>query len=495
MQKNSVSSFAVLIILCLYSLSCFSISYSARLVQSISSDMHIPTISKVGVGFVKFSNDNKHFIIDLDKKNREIWAYDETKWVKEYSISTIADESVSHHSNFSSEGTRVLMYTGINTVVILEFIKSNKTWMKIATLEGPSEATIFSCYFSPDGTNVLVISLLQSTYRVDIWGCANNTWKKQGTIEHDGIITSARFSANGMNIVTASVDKTCKIWERVEGNWQDTKVVINHDGIVYSARFSNDNKHIITASQDGFCKIFKRNNDSTEERNEKWQLRSTIAPGHGLRSLNDEFEPKFTSSATPIGLATMDARFNHNGTRILTSSLSGSDDKRDSVNFDKSVRVWRFDNDEWLEIGLMANSDNRGAAFTHTEKQIITFNNNAKVALIWEENYDNEWVQKHRIYCNSEIKKAVLTSDGNRMMTMADNAVIMSTKDGNKWNDNIIVKVDGIFAASACSPDGTHVVTVTCKAGNRINGVYNKVFTTQVWKIVLNDRSYQCTEE
>ena len=55
---------------------------------------------------------------------------------------------------------------------------------------------------------------------------------------HDGIVWSAAFSPDGSRIVTASDDKTARVWDARTG--RPLMPALKHDGVVWSAVFSPD---------------------------------------------------------------------------------------------------------------------------------------------------------------------------------------------------------------------------------------------------------------
>ena len=76
------------------------------------------------------------------------------------------------------------------------------------TLEGHSDE-VSSAQFSPDGTNIVSASIDQT---VRVWSVA--TGECVQTLEgHSGTVFSAQFSPDGTNIVSASNDKTVRVWE------------------------------------------------------------------------------------------------------------------------------------------------------------------------------------------------------------------------------------------------------------------------------------------
>ena len=67
-------------------------------------------------------------------------------------------------------------------------------------------------------------------------------------------VSSAAFSPDGTRIVTASQDKTARIWDAATG--QPIGEPLKHDGCVFGAVFSPDGTRIVTASSDKTARIW-----------------------------------------------------------------------------------------------------------------------------------------------------------------------------------------------------------------------------------------------
>ena len=67
-------------------------------------------------------------------------------------------------------------------------------------------------------------------------------------------VYSAAFSPDGSRIVTASWDKTARIWDAASA--KEIAVLRGHDGVVNSAAFSPDGSRIVTASADNTARIW-----------------------------------------------------------------------------------------------------------------------------------------------------------------------------------------------------------------------------------------------
>jgi WD40 repeat protein len=75
---------------------------------------------------------------------------------------------------------------------------------------------------------------------------------------HEDFVNSAVFSLDGSMVVTASRDKTAKLWKYNSANeeWEVDKVFRGHTASVHTAVFSPDGKWVLTASEDKTARIW-----------------------------------------------------------------------------------------------------------------------------------------------------------------------------------------------------------------------------------------------
>jgi predicted oxidoreductase (fatty acid repression mutant protein) len=123
-------------------------------------------------------------------------------------------------------------------------------------------------------------------------------------LNHEGEVTSAAFSPDGTRVVTASLDRTARIWDAQSG--QSIGVPLKHEGHVFSAAFSPDGTRVLTACRDGTARI--------------WDARSGQVLGATLKHTND-----VTSAA-----------FSPDGERAVTASR------------DHTARIWDVQTAEML---------------------------------------------------------------------------------------------------------------------------------------------------
>ena len=148
---------------------------------------------------------------------------------------------------------------------ILEFLKEIKSsefrrsfewgyWNRLChldlfTFQGHANY-VTSAAFSPDGKCIVTASFDKTA---KVWDA--QTGQIIHTLKgHTSEVKSAAFSPNGKHIVTGSFDKTAKVWDAQTG--QMILTLQGHDDKVTSASFSPDGKRIVTASGDRTAKVW-----------------------------------------------------------------------------------------------------------------------------------------------------------------------------------------------------------------------------------------------
>ncbi len=107
---------------------------------------------------------------------------------------------------------------------------------------------IYGLAFSPDGARILTASWDKTA---KLWDAASG--KLIAAFDHQGAVNTAAFSPDGTRILTASADKTAKLWDAPSG-----KVIssFSHEGTVNAAAFSPDGARVLTASADKTAKLW-----------------------------------------------------------------------------------------------------------------------------------------------------------------------------------------------------------------------------------------------
>ena len=72
---------------------------------------------------------------------------------------------------------------------------------------------------------------------------------------HENEISKIQFNPQGNKIITASSDKTCRVWNTDTG--QEVQVLDGHEDEIFSCAFNYEGDTIITGSKDNTCRIWR----------------------------------------------------------------------------------------------------------------------------------------------------------------------------------------------------------------------------------------------
>lgn len=236
-------------------------------------------------------------------------------------------------------------------------------------------------------------------------------------IGHTNNVHSAQFSPDGKKIVTASQDKTAKIWDALTGNLlADLK---GHTGGVNSAQFSPDGKKIVTSSWDNNAKI--------------WDA----VTGNLIIDLKGHTG------------GVLSAQFSPDGKKIATTSQ------------DKTAKIWNALTGNLLYDLKGHTDDVTSAQFSPDGKKIVTTG--------WED-HAKLWDAVNGILIADFLKEHIdvnllntkFSPDGAKIVTTSlREAIIWDAQTGKP-----ITYLNGFAGSSGCvqfSPDGSKIVTASYK--------------------------------
>ncbi|HTN86937.1 MAG TPA: protein kinase [Sorangium sp.] len=231
---------------------------------------------------------------------------------------------------------------------------------------------------------------------------------------HPDIVMQARYGPDGRRIVTASWDRTARVWN-ADGTGEPL-ILRGHTDRVSSAAFSPDGRRIVTASDDKTARVWSA--DGTGK--------PLILRGHADRVSSAAFSP--------------------DGKRIVTAS------------WDRTARVWNADG-TGKPVILRGHSDRiSSAAFSPDGKQVVTASDD-RTARVWSA--DGTGVPMVLRGHEEKVYSAAFSPDGRRIVTASwDRTARVWNADGTGVPMVLRGHGDGVYSA-VFSPDGQHIATAS----------------------------------
>ena len=213
---------------------------------------------------------------------------------------------------------------------------------------------------------------------VKLWDCRTGLILLS-LLEHSGIVNSAHFSHDGLSIVTASDDKTVKIFNIASGN--KTAEITSHTDEVNGAIFNKDDTKILSFSYDYTAKISdsRTGNLLFELKGHKGDITSAVfdslenfvltASRDKTAIIWDAHTGKMLFHLTGHTGDIISAVFNNDGKKVLTNSYDGT------------AKVWETTTGKML-FTLTGHTDQlTGGMFSRDGKKILTssYDRSAKI--------------------------------------------------------------------------------------------------------------------
>ena len=329
---------------------------------------------------------------------------------------------------------------------------------QLAVLSGHRDR-VFSAAYSPDGTRIVTASL-DKTAR--IWDA--HTGVELAVLSgHGAFVASAAYSPDGDHIVTASEDKTARVWDARTG--AQLAVLSGHSDGIYSAGYSPDGTRITTASLDKTARI--------------WDARTgaqlAVLSGHGDRvnsaayspdgsrivTTSDDKTARIWDARTGVELIVLSghsafiesAAYSRDGTRIVTASL------------DKTARVWDAHTGAELTVLSGHSAFVESAAYSPDGTHIVTASDD-RTARIWDARTGTQLavLSGH----GEPVESAAYSPDGTCIVTASED------KTARIWHARSASELavlsghsDGVNTAGY-SPDGTRIVTASLDKTARV---------------------------
>ena len=339
---------------------------------------------------------------------------------------------------------------------LAQALSQSSPWSEVDRLLG-HQGGVRAVELSPDGRRIVSASI-DRTLR--LWNVATGQPIGPPLVGHTGPVMAVAFSPDGRRIVSGSLDDTIRIWDGLTGR-PIGAAIRGHEGSIFSIAFSPDGRHIVSGGMDKTVRLW----DAASGRSlgPPWLghrgVVTTVAfspDGRRILSASSDDTLRLWDAASgkPIG------RPLSGHTDTINAAAYSPDGRRiASVSSDKSLRLWDAATGRPLGSPQSRHRDwVRSVAFSTDGKSIVTGSADGTL-LLWDGLTGNRVGEPLKGHAGSVEAVAFLSEDRSIVSGSSDRSLRLWEATTRQLSDNHFKGRRSMTAAVAFSPDGKLIVT------------------------------------
>ncbi|WP_438011255.1 TIR domain-containing protein [Sorangium sp. So ce321] len=283
---------------------------------------------------------------------------------------------------------------------------------------------------------------------------------------HAGEVTACAISPDGQRIVSASWDKTLKVWDVATGQLLST--LEGHSYSINACAVSSDGQHIVSASSDKTLKVWNVATGqllSTLEGHSHRVNACVVSPdGQRIVSASSDKTLKVWNVATGQLLSTLEGHSNS----VNTCAISPDGQRIVSASRDKTLKVWDVATGQLLST-LKGHSDSIEACAISPDGQRIVSASRDKTLKVWDV-VTGQLLSTLKGHSDS-VNACAITPDGQRIVSASWDRTLKVW--GVATGQLLSTLKDHSDSVNACAitPDGQRIVSASWDRTLKVWGV------------------------
>ncbi len=357
---------------------------------------------------------------------------------------------------FSPQGTRVATTSADGTAALWDVARGER----IALCWGHTE-TVNDVVFAPDGESIYTTSDDRSVRKWDAaTGAPGDVW-----LGHTNVVQTLVLnpSSEGARFVTASADRTARLWNTRAGDLSIP--LVGHSDEVFAAAFSPDGTRVLTASHDNTARVWNAASGAlalSMSDHPDWVNTASFSPDGALMlttsrdqsaKLRDARDGSVLRALTGHTGSVSSGEFSHRGALALTASQ------------DHTARLWNVSTGAPVGARMTHDAWVFRAVFSPDDALVATASED-RTAGVWDAR-TGALIARLRGH-DGLVNTADFSPDGARVVTSSEDrtARVWDARSGQLL---MTLSGHGDDVSDACfSPDGSLVLTASNDATARL---------------------------
>ncbi len=272
--------------------------------------------------------------------------------------------------------------------------------------------------------------------------------------EHRGPVMGCAVTPDGQRVVSASWDKTLKVWEVETG--QVVVTLEGHEGGVSGCAVTPDGRRVVSASEDGTLKIWEVETGrelATLKGHQGGVSGCAVTPdGQRVISASADGTLKVWDAKTGRELATLKG---HEG-GVSGCAVTPDGQRVVSASWDKTLKIWDVETGRELATFKGHGDWVKGCAVMPDGRRVVSSSDD-KLLKVWD-------VETRRVLATLEghgdwVKSCAVMLDGRRVVSSSEDGTLKVWDVETGGGLSTLKEHEGGVSGCAITPDGRRVVS------------------------------------